>query len=240
MKRLFRRLKLSKGDKDVNPSHTKGSDSESDDYRAWWETDSFVEELKAKKIDSKGIAECRQQLLAEVQNTRLVKRNVLLQDAGGTGGRDVSELALQNLALNKSTLALRLGQFNRAHSYLEALETPEHLPATYFFSSQIYNTQGYRNRATEQLQLALDISPPSRGTDEDKQRARFHDLLKARLACTTLDSWKSGELQEQGPEACLALATGIWEKWLRDISPSSYDPVAVCSSYSPGSLRVDC
>jgi tetratricopeptide (TPR) repeat protein len=229
MKRFVRRLKTF-GTNSLSTS----SDSESDDNddREWFETDSFHEEFKAGKAHSKAVAKCRQQLLAQVKSGAEQPIHALLRDAGATGSRNVAELALQSLALTEAALHLHLGQFLPAHRFLEALQADEHLPATYFFRSQIFNIQGYRNEAAEQLQSALDVMPSSPPSQNSNNHARFRDLLVARLACTQLDDCKSDQSPDQRLQACVTLFQQIFTKWLGSTLPEDYDHVAVCVSFS--------
>lgn len=232
MRRFFRRLKISKAQSDGEEGG-EDTGSDTDSYRSWWETDSFLAELSADKTRSKAVARCRQRLQAQLKSEGARFVHPLLQDIGGAGGKSVTELELQNLAIIEAEVAANLGHFERAHVFLECLERGEHVPATHFYRAQIYLSQGYRNRANKELQLALELlSTPG----SEHQHGRFHDLVKAILAFANVEDWQSSPSSEYTPEACEDLATHIWDRWICNLPIPKYDLIYVRSFVSLRSL----
>lgn len=184
------------------------------------------EETGGEGNHSGAVAKCRSQLLIRIQSGEVsVPKNHLLNDLGATGGKVPSTLALQRIALDESGKALFLGQFSRAHHYIEALESGEQLPATHFCRAQIYSVQGYQNKAREELQSAINLMSSS--PDDNTEHRRFHDLLRLHRLAAGLDDWRFNQEPGNGPQACLDLSRSIRRTWLDKLSPAEYSPVAV-------------
>lgn len=240
MNRLFRKLRWTKDESHSKSHHTAGStslgnnnstDSDVDEHRAWYETDSDIANSRRQKEHSKAVSRCRTELQDRVtaSNGSLPHTHILFLDGGATGGRDVSALTFQNLALHEAERCLQLGQFSNAHIFLATIEAKEHVPATYLFLSQLYNTQGYRSLAANSCRLGLDLIPePSTLGKDARAHSRFRDLLRMNSFFCNLGDVRTTNSPEESTEACVSLAEKVWDEWLKDTKPAEYGPTQVC------------